>query len=131
MLEQRDGTSTLFVQPIVTRFISLFIFIRLPRRRRRRPGRRCHRFVLKRLLASVATVCLEVRRSAVKHHSSSWRIAAPFSVTSKVIETKNSKLIRSWRRQLEIVTLPFFVTIAYATRERKVERSLRGTQDYV
>ena len=56
-------------------------------------------FVLKRLFASVATVCLKVGTSAVKHHRSflEYMYYTPFSVTSKV-GSKLSKLIRSWRR---------------------------------
>ena len=49
-------------------FVYLFIFIRLPLRRRRRLRRRCHRLRPERLFVSVATVCLEVGTSAVKHH---------------------------------------------------------------
>ena len=65
-----------------------------------------------RLFASAATVCLEAGTSAVKHHHFSWSITPPYSLISKVIETKFSKLIRSWRRQLEIMS-PFFVTMVY------------------
>ena len=83
-------------------------------------------FVLKRLFASVATVCLEVGPSAVKHHRS---FLEPFSVTSKVIETfeAHQKLATPARnRHVAIV-----ITMVYAIRKRKVEQSLRGTQDYV
>ena len=65
-------------------------------------------FVLKRLFASLATVCLEVGTSAVimKHHVSSRSITPLSQLPRKW--SNLSKLTRSWRRQLEIVMKPFF-----------------------
>ena len=81
---------------------------------------------------------LRLRRNCLPRSWSIGREAPPFlpgvlhrhsHYLESQIET--SKLTRSWRRQLEIVMSPFFVTMVYAIRKRKVVRSLRGTQDYV
>ena len=90
-------------------------------------------FVLKRLFASVANVCLEVGPSAVKHHRFFLEF---FTAILSYLESRIETVDRSSPEvgdasQLEIVMSPFFVTMVYATRKRKVERSLRGTQDYV
>ena len=112
-------------------FVCLFIyFLRLPRHRRRR---RCHRLRLektRRLRRDCLPRSRSIGREAPSFLPGVHVFTPPFSITSKV-GSKLSKLTRSWRRQLEIVMSPFFVTVVYATRKRKVERSLRGSQDYV
>ena len=88
-------------------------------------------FVLKRLFTSVATVCLEAGPSTVKHHRFFLEYYTAILSNFKSDPAKLSMLTRSWRRLLEIVMSPFFVTMVYPIRVRKVEQSLRGTQDYV
>ena len=91
-------------------FIYLCIFIHLPPRRRRGPCRRCHthRLRLKRLFASVATVCFEVDTSAVKHHSFFLGYYTAILSLKPQKWSKLSKLTRRWRHQLEIDHVAIF-----------------------
>ena len=100
-------------------FIYLFIFICLPRRRRHRPCRRCHRLRLEKTLRFCRD-CLPRSRYI--------GCVAPAFLPG--VLHRHSQLPRK-RRQLEIIMSPFFVTMMYDMRKREVERSLRGTQDYV
>ena len=51
--------------------------------------------------------------------------------TSKVIETDFRSSPDVGDTSSKSIMPPFFVSMVYAIRKRKVERSLRGTQDYV
>ena len=93
-------------------------------------------FVLKRLFASVATVCLQVGPSAVKHHRFFLEYYTAILSSLESDRSFRSSPRRSWRRQLEISSCRHFslpwctlyvnVKLSKACAELKITYQLYG-----